>query len=44
MCGREVPLYQADGVHLTDDGRRTVAEALGKLLAEQYFGLKIDKN
>ena len=37
LCGRSVPSYQADGVHLTDAGRRAVAEALGRLLVERYF-------
>jgi lysophospholipase L1-like esterase len=40
MCGRDKPLYQPDGVHLNDDGRRTIAEAMGKLVNERYFGAK----
>jgi len=40
MCGREKPFYQPDGVHLNDDGRRTVADAMGKLVMERYFGSK----
>jgi len=37
LCGRDRPLYQPDGVHLTDDGRRAEAEFIGKLLLERYF-------
>jgi lysophospholipase L1-like esterase len=37
FCDRKVPVYKADGVHLTDDGRRIVARAMGKILEERLF-------
>jgi len=35
LCGRTVPMYQADGVHLTDEGRKEVALCMGKVLLER---------
>ena len=37
FCSRQVPVYKADGVHLTDDGRRIVAKAIGKVLEQRIF-------
>jgi len=37
FCDRKVPVYQADGVHLNDDGRRIVAGAIGKVLEQRFF-------
>jgi lysophospholipase L1-like esterase len=33
VCGRSAPAYQPDGVHMTDDGRRAVAHAIGDIIA-----------
>ncbi len=33
LCGRSSPFYRPDGVHLTDDGRRAVANAISQLLS-----------
>jgi len=41
LCGRTVPSYRPDGVHLTDEGRRAVAEAMGALIMRRFF---IDQN
>lgn len=35
VCGRSVPAYQPDGVHMTDDGRRAVAIAIGDIIARR---------
>lgn len=40
VCGRNVPSYQPDGVHMTDDGRRAMAEAIGKLASERFFAAR----
>ena len=37
LCNRTVPSYKVDGVHLTDAGRRTVGQALGKMLLDRFF-------
>ena len=37
LCGRNIPLYRPDGVHLNDDGRRAVANAMGRMLSERFF-------
>ena len=37
FCNRQVPVYRADGVHLNDDGRKIVAEAIGKVLRQRFF-------
>ncbi|MBI4965902.1 MAG: SGNH/GDSL hydrolase family protein [Desulfomonile tiedjei] len=37
FCDRQVPVYQPDGVHLTDDGRKIVAKAMGKVLEQRFF-------
>ncbi|MCC2112992.1 MAG: SGNH/GDSL hydrolase family protein [Hyphomicrobiales bacterium] len=35
LCGRNVPMYAADGVHLTDAGRRLIGERIGQMLVER---------
>lgn len=35
LCGRVVPMYQADGVHLNDDGRRTIASNMAKEITKR---------
>jgi hypothetical protein len=37
LCGRTQPLYRPDGVHLQDEGRRTVAIAMSRMLSERFF-------
>ncbi len=37
LCNRVVPSYNADGVHLTDAGRRAVGQAVGKVLLDRFF-------
>jgi lysophospholipase L1-like esterase len=37
VCGRSVPAYQPDGVHMTDDGRRAVAKAIGDVISRRFF-------
>jgi len=38
LCGRAVPMYQADGVHLNDDGRKTIASNMAKEI-EKRLGM-----
>lgn len=38
LCGRSEPAYQPDGVHMTDAGRRAVAQMMAKLIAQRFFG------
>jgi hypothetical protein len=35
LCGRTVPVYQPDGVHLTDEGRKIVGLKIGKDLEKR---------
>ncbi|MBF0530009.1 MAG: SGNH/GDSL hydrolase family protein, partial [Deltaproteobacteria bacterium] len=35
LCGRQKAAYLKDGVHLTDDGDRLIAEALAKLIKDK---------
>ncbi len=35
LCNRQVPCYQPDGVHLTDDGRLAVADFITAVLKEK---------
>jgi len=37
FCDRQAPVYQADGVHLNDEGRKIVANAIGKVLEQRLF-------
>ena len=37
LCSRDVPVYQPDGVHLADEGRRAVAKAVGAVLKQRFF-------
>ena len=37
LCDRTRSLYQPDGVHLNDDGRRAVANAMSRMLSERFF-------
>lgn len=37
LCGRNVPSYKPDGIHLNDNGRRAVAEAMGRMLIGRFF-------
>ncbi len=37
LCGRTVPAYRPDGVHLTNDGNEMIAERLAHDLAERFF-------
>jgi len=36
LCDRQIPAYQADGVHLNSDGNKMVATAMAKLLAQRF--------
>jgi lysophospholipase L1-like esterase len=37
LCGRKVPVYKPDGVHLQDEGRELVARRMGRALVERFF-------
>jgi len=36
LCSRTVPVYQADGVHLLDDGRSMVARQMADVLKQKF--------
>lgn len=40
LCSRTSPAYQEDGVHLTDEGRRMAAEAMGREILGRMFPRK----
>lgn len=40
LCNRTAPSYKVDGVHLTDVGRRTAGDAIGKMLLDRFFSQK----
>jgi lysophospholipase L1-like esterase len=37
LCSRVVPSYKVDGVHLNANGRRAVADAMGRMLIQRFF-------
>jgi lysophospholipase L1-like esterase len=37
LCNRKEPLYQPDGIHLLDDGRKLVARRLDEVLQERLL-------
>lgn len=40
LCSRTEPAYKPDGVHLNDDGRRRIAEAM-RVVLEERLGLNV---
>ncbi|MEJ2718539.1 MAG: SGNH/GDSL hydrolase family protein [Deltaproteobacteria bacterium] len=37
FCGRKVPMYKPDGVHLLDEGRESVARQMGRIIVKRFF-------
>jgi len=37
LCPRREPVYQSDGIHLQDMGRKMVAQGMGRILKEQLL-------
>jgi len=37
LCGRSRALYRPDGVHLTPEGRKTVAREISRVLKQRFF-------
>jgi lysophospholipase L1-like esterase len=35
LCGRQAPLYQPDGIHLRDEGRRIMAEKISEIVLDR---------